>query len=99
MNEKPDWELVDDDPQPKQRFNQQGFSRKDFLFAMLGKYPRLKLVGLATMGVVLASLVALFSLIAVTGATVASALFLFVAWCKGKFFKNTKAYQVHPFGK
>lgn len=99
MNEKTDWELVDDNPQPKQQSKQEQFSQKAFLFSLLGKYPRLKLAGLATAGALVFMLIAVFSLIALAGATVAGALMLFAAWCRAKFFKNTKSYQVHIYGK
>lgn len=99
MNEKPDWELVDDEPQPKQRFSQSEFSGKNFLYTMLGKYPRLKLAGMATVGIMVVAVITLFSLIALAGATVASVLILFVAWCKAKFVKDSKSYNIHIFGK
>ncbi len=99
MNEKPDWELVEEDPQPKQQFHQKGFSQKAFLYALLGRYPRVKLVGLAMAGILGVIVIALFSLIALAGATVVSILVLFAAWCRTKFSRSTKTYQVHPFGK
>lgn len=99
MNEKPEWELLDDNPQPKQQSNRQQFSQRDFLYSLLGNYPRLKLAGLATAAALIFALVAVFSLIALAGAAIAGAVVLFIAWCRAKFFKHSKSYQVHIFGK
>jgi uncharacterized membrane protein YphA (DoxX/SURF4 family) len=98
MNEKAEWEIVDDTTQPKQPF-EQGDVRRNFLYALLGKYPRLKLVGLAVIGSVIAALLVLFSLVALASAVVAGAIVLFAAWCKGKFFKNKKSFQVYVVRK
>jgi hypothetical protein len=96
MNEKPDWELVDDDAQPKQRSSgRQGFSQKAFLFSMLGKYPRLKLAGMATVGVLAVTLFALFSLVMVAGATMASVVLVLTAWFRTKLYKNKKQFAMN----
>jgi hypothetical protein len=99
MNEKTDWELVDDNPQPKQQFKHEQFSRKAFLYSLLGRYPRLKIAALATGAIIACTLIAVFSLIALAGATVAGALMLSVAWCRARFFKSTRSFQVRTFGK
>lgn len=93
MNEKPEWELVDDDSRPKQRFDQ-----GNFLFALLGKYPRLKLAGLATAGLIVMTLIALFSVLVMASAAVASAALLLIAWCKTRFSRGKKHYPAHFFG-
>lgn len=93
MNEKPEWELVDDDARPKQQSGQ-----RDFLFALLGKYPRLKLVGLATAGLIVMTLIALFSVLVMASAAVASGVLLFAAWCKTRFSRSRKQYPAHFFG-
>jgi hypothetical protein len=98
MNEKAEWEIVDDAAQPKQPFGQSDV-RRNFLFALLGKYPRLKLVGLAILGCVAASLLVVFSLLALASAAVAGVIVLFAAWCKGKFVKNKKPFQVYVVRK
>lgn len=103
MKENPDWEIVDDDAQPQQRFSQQGFkeefNQRTFLFSLLGKYPRLKLAGIAAVGIVIMVLVALFSLVVLTGAAVASALILLTAWLRAKFHKGKRRYAMDIVGK
>lgn len=98
MNEKAEWEIVDDAAQPKRPFGQ-GDIRQNFLYTLLGKYPRLKLAGLAVIGSVIATLLVLFSLVALASAAVAGAIVLFAAWCKAKFFKNKKSFQVYVVRK
>ncbi|MGV3743519.1 MAG: hypothetical protein ACO1NO_14540 [Burkholderiaceae bacterium] len=99
MNEKPHWELVDEDAGTNQRFGRQQFSQKAFLFSLLGKYPRLKLAGMAAVGVLLVTLLALFSLVVVTTVTLASALMLLTAWLRTKFFSGKKSFAVNIAGK
>ncbi len=99
MNEKPDWELVDDDARPKQQFNRQQFSQKAFLFSLLGKYPRLKLAGMATLGVLLVTLFAVFSLVVMAGVTFAGAVMLLTAWFRAKFYRGKKQFAMNTVGK
>ena len=99
MNEKPDWELVDDDARPKDQFSRQQFSQKAFLFSLLGKYPRLKLAGMATLGVLFVTLLALFSLVVVATVTLASAVMLLTAWLRAKFYGGKKSFAMNVAGK